>query len=91
MRQRDDMTFPFEEYARRLGDLRRRMADRLLDAVVITDPENLMYLYEKGWRWFSGLYAREYVEATEQQITVYIESNKWYNKGYSLNRVGRAT
>lgn len=21
-----------------------------------------------------------YVEATEQQITVYIESNKWYNK-----------
>ncbi|CAM3384075.1 ectoine hydrolase [Isoptericola cucumis] len=58
MRQRDDMTFPFEEYSRRLGDLRRRMADRLLDAVVITDPENLMYLTDyqtTGYSFFQAL------------------------------------
>lgn len=35
MIQRDDMTFPFEEYQRRLSELRLRIADRRLDAVVI--------------------------------------------------------
>ncbi|MGO1266591.1 MAG: aminopeptidase P family N-terminal domain-containing protein, partial [Microbacterium gubbeenense] len=44
MRVRDDMTFPSDEYERRIEQLRQRMQQRLLDAVVITDPENLMYL-----------------------------------------------
>lgn len=58
MRQRDDMTFPFEEYERRLEALRGRMAERLLDAVVITDPENLMYLTDyqtTGYSFFQAL------------------------------------
>lgn len=58
MRQRDDMTFPFEEYERRLRELRERMAERLLDAVVITDPENLMYLTDyqtTGYSFFQAL------------------------------------
>lgn len=58
MRQRDDMTFPFEEYERRLGELRERMQDRLLDAVVISDPENLMYLTDyqtTGYSFFQAL------------------------------------
>ncbi|WP_407317292.1 ectoine hydrolase [Isoptericola halotolerans] len=58
MNPRDDMTFPFEEYERRVGELRRRMADRLLDAVVITDPENLMYLTDyqtTGYSFFQAL------------------------------------
>ncbi|MGO2721952.1 MAG: aminopeptidase P family N-terminal domain-containing protein, partial [Brachybacterium tyrofermentans] len=38
------MTFAPEEYERRLSELRRRMGERELDAVIITDPENLMYL-----------------------------------------------
>ncbi|MCB0950201.1 MAG: aminopeptidase P family N-terminal domain-containing protein, partial [Mycobacterium sp.] len=44
MRTREDMTFEPAEYERRLTELRERMARRQLDAVVITDPENLMYL-----------------------------------------------
>lgn len=58
MNPREDMTFPFEEYERRVGELRRRMADRLLDAVVITDPENLMYLTDyqtTGYSFFQAL------------------------------------
>lgn len=58
MRKRDDMTFPFEEYERRLQALRERMAERLLDAVVITDPENLMYLTDyqtTGYSFFQAL------------------------------------
>ncbi len=58
MRQRDDMTFPFEEYERRLHELRQRMSDRLLDAVVISDPENLMYLTDyqtTGYSFFQAL------------------------------------
>lgn len=58
MRQRDDMTFPFSEYMRRLDDLRARMAKRLLDAVVISDPENLMYLTDyqtTGYSFFQAL------------------------------------
>jgi Xaa-Pro dipeptidase len=58
MKQRDDMTFPFEEYERRLNGLRQRMAERLLDAVIITDPENLMYLTDyqtTGYSYFQAL------------------------------------
>lgn len=58
MRQRDDMTFPFAEYMRRLDELRARMEKRLLDAVVISDPENLMYLTDyqtTGYSYFQAL------------------------------------
>ncbi|GAB2465397.1 ectoine hydrolase [Promicromonospora xylanilytica] len=58
MRARDDMTFPPQEYERRLHDLRERMAKRRLDAVVITDPENLMYLTDyqtTGYSFFQAL------------------------------------
>ncbi len=52
------MTFPAEEYERRLRELRERMEARLLDAVVITDPENLMYLTDyqtTGYSFFQAL------------------------------------
>lgn len=58
MNKRDDMTFPFEEYERRLRELRERMEQRLLDAVIITDPENLMYLTDyqtTGYSYFQAL------------------------------------
>ncbi len=58
MHARDDMTFPFEEYERRISELRERMQQRLLDAVVITDPENLMYLTDyqtTGYSFFQAL------------------------------------
>ncbi len=58
MRERDDMTFPFAEYQRRIGELRERMGQRLMDAVIITDPENLMYLTDyqtTGYSFFQAL------------------------------------
>lgn len=58
MIERDDMTFPFSEYQRRVTELRERMQARLLDAVVITDPENLMYLTDyqtTGYSFFQAL------------------------------------
>lgn len=58
MKQRDDMTFPFEEYQRRLQELRARIAHRHLDAVVITDPANIMYLTDyqtTGYSFFQAL------------------------------------
>ena len=58
MNERDDMTFPLEEYNRRLKELRERMARRRLDAVIITDPENLMYLTDyqtTGYSFFQAL------------------------------------
>jgi len=58
MRQRDDMTFPYEEYERRLRELRERMERRRLDAVIVTDPKNLMYLTDyqtTGYSYFQAL------------------------------------
>ncbi|MFT5083148.1 MAG: Xaa-Pro dipeptidase [Lentisphaeria bacterium] len=58
MRSRDDMTFPAEEYEMRLGALRKRIAERHLDAVIITDPENIMYLTDyqtTGYSFFQAL------------------------------------
>lgn len=58
MRERDDMTFEPGEYHRRITELRERMVRRQLDAVVITDPENLMYLTDyqtTGYSFFQAL------------------------------------
>ncbi|MDH5670885.1 MAG: ectoine hydrolase [Myxococcales bacterium] len=58
MKRRDDMTFPPEEYERRLRELRARMEERLLDVAVITDPGNLMYLTDyqtTGYSYFQAL------------------------------------
>jgi Xaa-Pro dipeptidase len=58
MLERDDMTFPREEYVRRVTELRQRMSDRLMDAVIISDPENLMYLTDyqtTGYSFFQAL------------------------------------
>lgn len=58
MNKRDDMTFPPEEYERRLNELRARIAERHLDAVVISDPENIMYLTDyqtTGYSFFQAL------------------------------------
>ena len=58
MKQREDMTFPFEEYERRISELRARIEERHLDAVVITDPENIMYLTDyqtTGYSFFQAL------------------------------------
>ncbi|HLS00252.1 MAG TPA: ectoine hydrolase [Mycolicibacillus parakoreensis] len=52
------MTFEPAEYQRRLTELRERMERRNLDAVVITDPENLMYLTDyqtTGYSFFQAL------------------------------------
>lgn len=58
MKKRDDMTFPFEEYEHRMNELRKRMEERQLDVVVISDPENLMYLTDyqtTGYSFFQAL------------------------------------
>ncbi|TVP76693.1 MAG: aminopeptidase P family protein [Puniceicoccaceae bacterium] len=55
---RDDMTFPFEEYQERLVHLRKCMVSRHLDAVIVSDPENLMYLTDyqtTGYSFFQAL------------------------------------
>ena len=58
MNKREDMTFAFEEYERRIAELRERIQQRCLDAVVITDPENIMYLTDyqtTGYSFFQAL------------------------------------
>lgn len=58
MRERDDMTFPFSEYQRRMNELRANMAERLLDVVIISDVENIMYLTDyqtTGYSFFQAL------------------------------------
>lgn len=58
MRERNDMTFPIGEYKNRLAKLRKCMESRYLDAVVVTDPENLMYLTDyqtTGYSFFQAL------------------------------------
>lgn len=44
MRSRTDIAFPIPEYQRRLNDLRQRMAEAGLDAMMTTTPENICYL-----------------------------------------------
>ncbi|MDN5896373.1 MAG: aminopeptidase P family N-terminal domain-containing protein, partial [Nocardioides sp.] len=70
------MTFPPEEYERRIAELRGRMEKRLLDAVVVTDPENLMYLTDyqtTGYSFFQALVVP--LEAEPFMITRQLEES----------------
>lgn len=58
MRDHEGLSFPIEEYERRIRELRRRMAERLIDVAIITDPGNLMYLtghQTTGYSYFQAL------------------------------------
>ncbi len=44
MRDHDGLTFPIDEYERRIRELRERMGERNIDAMIVSDPENLFYL-----------------------------------------------
>lgn len=58
MRHRDDLVFPMAEFERRLSDLRDRMSQRGVDALLTTTPENITYLtgFESpGHYWFQGM------------------------------------
>jgi len=76
MRRREDMTFAPEEYERRVRELRERMAARELDAVIISDPENLMYLTDHqttGYSFFQALIVP--LEAEPVMITRALEES----------------
>lgn len=76
MKQRDDMNFPFEEYQNRIGALRQRIAERHLDAVVISDPENIMYLTDyqtTGYSFFQALVVP--LEAEPYMVTRALEES----------------
>jgi Xaa-Pro dipeptidase len=72
-----------EEYERRLGGLRERMAERRLDAVLITDPENLMYLTDyqtTGYSFFQALIVPldgECVMITRQMEESNVHARTW--------------
>lgn len=58
MRDHDGLNFPVEEYRRRVEAVRKRMARRNIQIVVITDPENLFYLtghQTTGYSYFQAL------------------------------------
>ncbi|MEQ8980137.1 MAG: aminopeptidase P family N-terminal domain-containing protein, partial [Deltaproteobacteria bacterium] len=44
MREHDGLVFTIDEYRRRLGRVRERMAKAELDALLVTGPENITYL-----------------------------------------------
>ncbi len=58
MRNRTDIAFPMDEYQRRLSELRRRMGERGLDAMIVNTPHNICYLTgfdSVGYYYFNAL------------------------------------
>jgi len=90
------MTFPVEEYERRLNDLRARMEYRHLDAVIITDPENLMYLTDyqtTGYSFFQALVVPledEPFMITRQMEASNIHARTWVEKTRPYSDTGDA-
>ena len=83
MRRRDDLVFAMAEYDARLEALRGRMAERGVDAVLVTTPENLFYLtgYETQGLWyFAGLIvpaAGEPFMTTRHAEDTVVDSDTW--------------
>ncbi|MGD8378100.1 MAG: ectoine hydrolase [Gammaproteobacteria bacterium] len=96
MRDHDQLSFPLEEYERRLNALRHRMQERLLDAVIISDPENMAYLtghQTTGYSFFQALLVpldREPVTITRQMEASNIEHRTWVEDARFYSDTGDA-
>jgi Xaa-Pro dipeptidase len=96
MRNHDELVFPIEEYERRLNELRERMEKRLLDAVVISDPENLNYLtghQTTGYSFFQALVVPledEPISVTRQMEASNIEHRTWVEDARYYSDTGDA-
>ncbi len=96
MRDHDELVFPLAEYQRRLDELRGRMARRHLDAVVISDPENLCYLtghQTTGYSFFQALVVPlddEPQSVTRQMEASNIEHRTWIEKANYYQDTGDA-
>lgn len=96
MRQRDDLTFSMAEHERRLGELRRRMEERRLDAVIIVDPANLTYLTEHqttGYSFFQALVVpleQEPFMVVRQMEASNVEARTWVERWWSYPDTGDA-
>jgi len=96
MRDHDGLTFSLKEYERRLTELRQRMQERLLDAVIISDPENLAYLtghQTTGYSFFQALLVpidREPVSITRHLETSNIEYRTWVEDARYYSDTGDA-
>ncbi len=91
MKHRTDIAFPMSEYERRLTELREKMRQRELDALLVTTPENITYLtgFESpGHYWFQALVVpleNEPFTLSRQLEVSGIEAYSWieHNLGYN--------
>ena len=96
MRNHGGLSFPLEEYERRINELRERMARRLLDAVVVSDPDNLTYLtghQTTGYSFFQALLVPltgEPVSVTRQMEASNIEHRTWVEDARYYSDTGDA-
>jgi Xaa-Pro dipeptidase len=83
MREHKFQLFSLDEYQGRLGALRSRMAEKNLDALMVTTPENLFYLtgYQTpGYYWYQTLIVpadKDPVFVTRRLESVNIEPTSW--------------
>lgn len=91
MRQREDLVFPMQEYQRRLDALRGVMAERDLDAMLTTTPENIAYLTgfdSPGHYWFQGMLVPMHGEPfTFSRLleTSGVEADTWVELNYGYH------
>ncbi|MDX6749088.1 Xaa-Pro peptidase family protein [Geminicoccaceae bacterium 1502E] len=88
MRHREDLVFPMAEFEARLERLRRELAARGLDAMIVTTPENLFYLtgYQTpGYYWFQALVvpvAKEPFMVTRLLEDSNVQSRTWISESH---------
>ncbi|MDN5863874.1 MAG: ectoine hydrolase [Gammaproteobacteria bacterium] len=96
MRDHAGLPFAFTEYERRMRELRERMAYRGLDAVVISDPENMTYLtghQTTGYSFFQALLIpleSEPISVTRQMEASNIEHRTWVEDARYYSDTGDA-
>lgn len=90
MRDHQGLSFPIEEYQRRIENLRHRMAKRKLDAVIINDPANIFYLtghQTTGYDQFQAIVVpvdkepfmvMRYLEQTSLSPRTWVEISRYY-------------
>src|SRR6476619_5894827 len=85
--QKEELTFSNAEFERRLGGLRRIMADKDLDAVVLTSYHSIKYYSDFLFTYFGRSYAMVVTKDDTVTVTANIDAGMPWRRSYGDNVV----
>lgn len=71
------LPFPLQEYQNRLNKIRKSMAEKNIDLLYVSNPENLYYVSGYNAAWFRGNSSTRWNDACAAGIAIHVDHDKF--------------